>query len=1120
MDEVAVWLKKLGLGKYATVFAENEVDFKVLPQLTEEDIRELGLPLGPRRKLLTAIAELASDSDNNNLSKLSPLTTSESPSASQAERRQLTVMFIDLVGSTALSERLDPEELSEIIRRYQDCCAGIISRFEGYIAKFMGDGILVYFGYPQAHEDDAERAVRAGLDMVQAVSQLQTNDARVLQARIGIATGLVVVGELIGRDDAQERTVVGETPNLAARLQALAHPGQVVIAEASRQLLGKLFKLTDLGPQTIKGLSVPVHAYAVQGVQVLESRFQARQTSVLGKMVGREYELDLLHDRWQQAKAGDDQLVLLEGEAGIGKSRIVRALIDQLAAEDHFRINYQCSPYHTDSALYPVVQQLIRAANFAPSDDNETKLNKLEALLVVAHIESSESAPLIAALLRLDVDGRYGKLALNPQQQRRQTLQALVDQLLGLARRWPVLLVLEDVHWIDPSTLELIELTLAALSRSRVLLLLTARPSFEHAFGGHPRITRITLNRLGRNSALAIINRLSKNKTLPAGLLAEIIDKTDGVPLFIEELTKTLLDSGLLREADSAYVLDAPLRSIDVPTSLHDSLMARLDRLPSAKQVAQLGAALGRVFSYELLAALTPLDEARLQRALAQLMSAELVFRQGTPPLATYTFKHALVQDVAYESLLFSKRRELHIHIAETLEQRFPQTVNSEPERLARHYTEADFKDKAIAYWQSAGEQALQRSANQEAIHHLSAGQALLDKLSDTSENTHRKLDFQMALCPALMATKGWANPEVEHAYTRARKLCQQIGGNRQLFHVLRGLFYVYFVRADQRAQELAENLLQLAEQQQDTVWCLFGHQSLGVTLLLRGEIAPARMCLERGIILYKPREHRSLAFQYGHDPGVLCLAYAGWALWLLGYPEQAKQRIHEALDIAKSLSHSYNLGTALALVATFQVCSRDGHAAESADAVFALGKEEGLPNILAYGAILRGRVLADQEQGVAGIAQIRQGLVSSQSIGIVFLRPYMLSLLAEVYGQVAQAEQGLEVLDDALTIVNRTEERWYEAEIHRLRGELLCAQSFDNRTEAESCFNKALDISRHQQAKSLELRAATSLARLWQSQSQGQDAHNLLSSIYHWFNEGFDTTDLKDAKALLDELE
>lgn len=552
MSDIAAWLERLGLGKYTEVFAENEVDFEVLPELTEQDLEKLDIPLGPRKKLLKAITALDSNDGRSR--------AAEPPATPQAERRQLTVMFIDLVGSTALSERLDPEDLSDIMHRYQDCCAGIISRFEGYVAKFMGDGILVYFGYPQAHEDDAERAVRAGLDIVQAISQLKAMNDPILQVRLGIATGLVVVGEIIGSGVAQEQTVVGSTPNLAARLQALAAPGQIVIAQASKSLLGNQFELLDLGAQTLKGLSLPVPAYLVQGVRSLESRFEAHQTSDLAAMVGREHELGLLQERWQQAKVGEGQLVLLSGEAGIGKSRIVQALTDTLAAENHYRLSYQCSPYHSDSALYPLIQQLIRAADFASDDGIDGKLDKLEALLGQALTNPTESTPLIAALLGLDGEARYGKIGLSPQQQRTQTLQALLGQLTGLAKHQPVLFILEDAHWIDPTTLELIDLALEVCSQARVLLLITARPTFEHSFGGHPLVTRIELSRLGRASVLTIIARLTGGKTLPDELLDEIIRKTDGVPLFVEELTKTILESGLLRETEDTYVLDGPLQ--------------------------------------------------------------------------------------------------------------------------------------------------------------------------------------------------------------------------------------------------------------------------------------------------------------------------------------------------------------------------------------------------------------------------------------------------------------------------------------------------------------------------------------------------------------------------------
>jgi class 3 adenylate cyclase len=647
--DVATWLRGLGLGQYASTFRENEIEADVLPELTEADLEKLGLPLGPRKRILKAIANLGEAQKASGAENPAPLP------ADAAERRQLTVMFCDLVGSTALSARLDPEDMRRVIRAYQDACSGVIARYDGFVAKFMGDGILAYFGFPHAHEDDAERAVRAGLEIAGVVGGLKTRAADKLQVRIGIATGLVVVGDLVGQGAAQEQAVVGDTPNLAARLQGIASPGQVVLAESTHRVLGDVFDIAHLGGQILKGVAGQPSAYVAIGERIVESRFEARASGALSNMVGRDHELALMLERWKQAKAGDGQLVLLSGEAGIGKSRLTRGMIDAVSSEVHIRVSYQCSPYHSDSPLYPVIQQLTFAAGIRPDDDNDDKLDRLEKLLVGAEGDR----PLFAALLGLQIEGRYGTLSLTPQQQRARTLQALVNQLVELSRGKPVLFVLEDAHWIDATTLELVDQCLDQVASARVMMLVTTRPSVQHGFGGHPIVTKLALNRLGRDQIASIVNRLTHGKTLPGELLDIIAAKTDGVPLFVEEITKTVLESGELRETASAYQLTGPLSRLMIPSTLY-SLMARLDRLQPVKEVAQTAACIGRDFDYQLLKAVSPLDDAALQDALERLTSAELIFRRGVPPDSTYIFKHALVRDAAYENLLKTRRQTIH----------------------------------------------------------------------------------------------------------------------------------------------------------------------------------------------------------------------------------------------------------------------------------------------------------------------------------------------------------------------------------------------------------------------------------------------------------------------------
>jgi class 3 adenylate cyclase/predicted ATPase len=1134
LDQVIALLQQRGKASYRALKLQFKLDDASLDVLKDELIKVHQLARDHDGEMLvwtgdTATAQAVASHPVQPLqspavqAQPSPEVTPRSTAPPDAERRQLTVMFCDLVESTQLASQLDPEEYRDVVHAYQNVCTEAIQRYEGHIAQLLGDGLLIYFGYPQAHEDDAQRAVRAGLGILDALDDLnmrlkQEKGLR-LALRIGIHTGLVVIGAM-GGQGRQEQLALGDVPNVCSRIQGLAEPNTIAVSEATYRLIQGYFECQDLGAQTLRGVAEPLHVYRVLQDSGARGRLDVAVTTGLTPLVGREQEVGLLLERWEQVKAGQGHVVLLTGDAGIGKSRLVQRLKGHVANEPHTRWECRSVPYYQNTALYPLTDLFQRTLQSQQDETPEEKLGKLEETLSQYRLPVEESVPLFAPLLSLSLpENRYPPLNLSPQRQRQKTLETIVAMLLEQAEQHPVLFIVEDLHWTDPTTLELLNLVLDQTPTASLLTVLTCRPTFQPSWTHRSFLTEITVNRLSRHQIERMTAEVAGGKLLPVQVLTQISEKTDGVPLFVEEITKSLLESGQLKAVEDHYELTAPFSTFTIPATLQDSLMARLDRLVTAKGIAQIGAIIGRQFSYALLQTVSQLDESTLQRALGRLVEAELVYQRGLPPQATYIFKHALIQDTASQSLLRSTRQGYHRRIAEVLAERFPETVANQPELLAHHYTEAGLRAQAVRYWHKAGQRASERSAHVEAISHLRTGLALLQTLPETRERVQQEVDMHIALGASLAATKGYTAPEVGQTYTSAWQLCAHLEEPHQLFPVLHGLWNYYCAHAELRtAHELGEQLLSLAQQSQDSAMLLAAHRGMGQTLFYMGAVASAHMHFAQGITLYDPTQYRTYAFLYGEDDGVLCRSQGARRLWSLGSPDQGLAWSEEALTLAQQITHPYSLGYALIFAAMFHQFRREVRATqEHADAAISLAKEQGFPFWMAIGALLRGWALAQQGQMKEGIEQLNQGLTAWRATGAEIARPYFLALLAEAHGIMRQPEAGLTTLAEALALVDTTGERWYEPELYRLKGALLLQQSSDNSTEAESCFHYALDIARSQQAKSLELRAATSLARLWQQQGKRQEAHDLLAPVYNWFTEGFDTADLKDAQALLE---
>ena len=1116
MSAIREWLRGWGLCEYADVFDRERIDLAGACALTDADLRELGLPMGPRNKLRVAIDALRAQGT---------ATASEQPKVapSSAERRQLTVMFCDLVDSTRLSRQLDPEQLRELMQLYQGACSAVIQRYAGHVAQYLGDGLMVYFGWPAAHEDDAERAVRAALEMVQAVKPVAAPQP--LQVRIGIATGPVVVGETGAGDASVPKMAVGETPNLAARLQGLAGANEIVVGTSTHRLLGGTFEYTDLGEHALKGIVEAVRAWRVTGVAHAEGRFEAAHGETgLTPLVGREEEIALLMRRWAQAKHGEGQVVLMRGEPGIGKSRITQVLHSRLEAEPHIRLNYQCSPFQTQSALFPLIAQLERATGFARDDSVERKLDKLEALLAQGSHEPHAAAPLFAHLLSLPAD-RYPPLGLTPQKQKERTLQALIAQVEGLSRSRPLLMVLEDAHWIDPTTQELFDLLVSRLQDLPVLLLVSFRPEYVPRWSGQPHVSELSLSRLTKRQGAQLVQKVTGGKALPAELLDQIVAKTDGVPLFVEELTKTMLESGLLNDCGDRYELSGPLPPLAIPSTLRDSLMARLDRLAPIREVAQIGACIGREFTHELLVAVAPMAEPALNSALEQLNDAQLVFQRGTVPDAIYMFKHALVQDAAYSSLLKSKRQQYHQRIAATMVERFAEEAEAQPEFVAHQFTEAGLTKEAIAWWQKAGKRAALRAAPAECVANYEKALTILASTPASFDRDKTALALHVALAFVLMTAKGWTAPQTIKAIERAAELGRSLSETQQvtrdLYWSLRAPGTVYCMTGDYRkAKDIVPQCLRVAERGDDIDARIDSHNLAAMTAFGMAEYGVARAHAEQGLSLYgpAPRKHPLLS---GQDTKIRLSWWHAWTLWWQGHPDQALERAREAAAYSQESAHPFEKSWGLMILGSIHILRREPCADNGAMAsAVQLAHEHDFGFFKNWMPCLQAEHFTQHGRPQEAVLAIQKYRPAGLATGSTFLDTLTASLLANAHLALGDADAGLAAADEGLSIANHNAEYFVVPELHRLRGELLLVDGGPSAiADAADAFHAAVDVARRQASKALELRAAMSLARLWRGQGRGEKGYELLAPIYGWFSEGLDTKDLQQAAALMQEL-
>jgi class 3 adenylate cyclase/predicted ATPase len=1128
MQAIADWLEKLGMSEYAQRFAENGISVAALRHLTDQDLKDIGVLLGHRRIMLAAIGELdgptvaaparpatvvAKPQDTTERLQQSPspaAATAKSISTADeraGERRHVTVMFCDLVDSTGIAARLDAEEWRDLVGAYLDAASTAVTEMGGKVAKKLGDGLMALFGYPVAQENDAERAVRAALAIQRALAELNRKNADTakpaLAVRIAIESGPVVV-------DASGE-IFGDVPNIAARAQAVAEPGSVVMtARVQRQIAG-LFVAEERGSYELKGVPEPVTLFRIIRASGVRRRAGQRH---LTPLVGRDEEIGMLLRRWERARQGDGQLVQIVGEPGLGKSRLIEEFHARLRDVPHTWVEWSCSQLLQNTPLHPITEwgRMRFGSAEVPA---EQRLAELESSLAQVKLDPAENVPLLARLLDIPLSAEHAT-TLPPEELRRRQLAALANWVMAGARAQPVILALEDLHWADPSTLDFLRGIAERGALAPLFFLTTARPEFRPSWGTRSHHSTISLSPLDRQQVRHMVSELAARYALPKEVVEGVTERTGGVPLFVEEVTRLLLERG---EQGGIQA---------IPPTLQQSLMARLDRLGPAREVAQVGAVIGRDFSYELLKAVTAIEDGALQLALDRLADADILLVQGLPPNSDYRFKHALIQDAAYENLLKSRRQVLHRRIAEALRDRFADFAAPEPELLAHHFTEAGLTEAAIEWWGKAGQRSLARSALVEAIEQLAQALTQIAALPTTPALRREEIKLQVALINPLLHVKGYVAPETKAAEERARLLIEQAEALGEppedpllLFSVLYGFWVASHVAFNGDAvRELASQFLALAEKQRTTAPLMIGHRLKGVSLTSTGCFAQGRAHFDRALALYDAAEHRPLATQFGQDARIAILSYRPLAVWVLGYPDAALKDIRQALKEAREVGQVAALMYALFHTSiTLLHCGAYAMAKAQAAELTALADEKGALQWKAQGAIQQGAVASMTGEPSDAVQKIAAGIAAFRATGANVDEGLWLAFLARGFAKRGQFADAWRCIGEAVTAVETTKGRWCEAEINRVAGEIALKSTEPNTDKAEAYFERALAIARKQQAKSWELRAAMSMARLWRDQGKRDEAHNLLAPVYGWFTEGFETLDLKEAKALLDEL-